>query len=315
MAVVPVVSIVGPTATGKTALAIGLATRFDGEIVGADSRQVYRSMDIGTGKPDPKERARAPHHLIDVVEPDDEFNVAIYQRLASRAIAAIHRRGRLPLVVGGSGHYVRALLQGFRLPQVPPDHQLRRDLYAVAEEEGGIEWLFAQLTEADPVAATRIDPRNVRRVVRAIEVSRATGMPFSQVATAAPPPYRTLVLGLTAHRREVYRRIDARVDEMIETGWVDEVRRLLGRGYSPDLPALSSLGYQAIVRHVRHEIDLEAAVEQIKRDTRRFARRQYTWFRPNDLQIRWLDVTGDFRAQAEELVRRFLDTPPAGEAR
>ncbi len=305
-ALIPVVAIVGPTATGKTALAVELAVQFQGEIVGADSRQVYRLMDVGTGKPSAAERARAPHHLIDVVDPDGEFNVALYQRLASDAIAAIHQRGRLPLVVGGSGHYVRALLEGFDVPRVPPNQDLRRDLYAIAEEEGGIDWLFAQLADLDPVGATRIDPRNVRRVVRAIEVSRATGLPFSEAASSTPPPYRTLVLGLTAPRQEVYRRIDARVDAMVEAGWIDEVRGLLERGFGPELPALSSLGYQVIVRHVRGEMELAPAVERIKRDTRRFARRQYSWFRPRDPQIHWLDVDGRFEAHAADLIRRFL---------
>ncbi len=302
----PVVAIVGPTATGKTALAVELALRFGGEIVGADSRQVYRGMNIGTGKPAPGERARVPHHLIDIVAPDEEFSVALYERLAAEAIAAIHRRGRLPLLVGGSGHYVWALLKGLRPPRVPPNPELRRELYAIAEEEGGIDWLHAQLQELDPVAAARIDPRNVRRVARAIEVTRATGVPFSRAGSAEPPPYRTLLIGLTAPRDVLGRRIDERVDAMFRAGWVDEVRRLLDTGYASDLPALSSLGYQAIVQHLRGEIALDHAIEQTKRDTRRFARRQYAWFRPRDPSIRWIDITGGGVEQAAALVEEFL---------
>lgn len=302
----PLIAIVGPTATGKTALGVELAQDFGGEIVGADSRQLYRGMDIGTGKPTPEERARAPHHLIDVAAPDQEFSVALYQRMAAQAIEDIHRRGKLPFLVGGTGHYVWALLEEFRLPQVPPDAELRRQLFAVAEEEGGIDWLHSQLAELDPLAASRIDPRNVRRVVRAIEVTRATGVPFSQVGASGPPPYRTLIVGLTAPRQELYRRIDERVERMVAAGWVDEVRRLLARGYSPHLPALSGLGYGAIVRHIRGESDLAGAVEQTKRDTRRFARRQYQWFRLADRRIHWIDITAHPLKEAQALLRGFL---------
>ncbi len=301
------IAVVGPTGAGKTALGVRLAERFNGEIVGADSRQVYRYMDVGTGKPTPEERARAPHHLIDVVNPDEEFSVAHYQEMAGQAISEIDERGSLPILAGGTGHYVWALLEGLRLPQVPPNPELRRQLSAVAEKEGGVDRLFAQLAEDDPVAAQRIDRRNVRRVVRAIEVTRATGRPFSEVGRREPPPYRPVVLGLTCNREELYRRTDARIDDMIRLGWVDEVRRLMEeRGYSMDLPALSGLGYREIGRHVRGEIGLPEAVERIKIETHRFVRHQYAWFRAGDSRIQWIDITQDPFPAAERAVRDSL---------
>ncbi len=301
----PVVAIVGPTAVGKTALALSLASEFQGEIVGADSRQVYRLLDIGTGKPTAAEQAAAPHHLIDVVDPDAEFNVAVYLPVASAAIRDVHERSRVPFLVGGSGHYVWSLLNGFRLPQVPPDPDLRRSLEEMAEREG-IDALFSQLERIDPVAASRIDRRNVRRVVRAIEVTRVSGIPFSQAGTTGPPPYRSLVLGIAAPRKWLYHRIDARVDRMIAMGWVEEVSGLLERGYSPDLPALSSLGYGTIVAHLRGEADLPTTIGRIKADTHRFARHQQAWFHPSDPRIVWIDAGAGLEDEAAAHTRAFL---------
>ncbi len=304
---IPLVAIVGPTGAGKSALAMALAPRFDGEIVGADSRHVYRGLDVGTGKPSPEDLSRIPHHLIGVVEPDEEFSVAHYQEQASAAIAHIDERGRLPLLVGGSGHYVRALLDGYRLPKVPPDPELRRELSARAASEGS-ESLLRELESLDPVSAARIDPRNTRRLVRAIEVSRATGRPFSEVGGRGPSPYRTLVIGVTAPRPELYRRIDTRVDVMIAAGWADEVRGLLERGLDAALPSMSSLGYPAMVEHVRGDLTLDEAARRIQLLTHRFARRQYTWFKPADERIRWVDGTNvGHVGEAETLVREFLE--------
>ena len=304
---IPLVAIVGPTAAGKSALAMALAPRFDGEIVGADSRHVYRGLDVGTGKPSAADRARIPHHLIDVVEPGAEFSVAHYQEQAAAAIAEINKRGRVPLLVGGSGHYVRALLDGYRLPKVPPDPELRRELGARAASEGP-ESLLRELESLDPVSAARIDPRNIRRLVRAIEVSRATGRPFSEVGGRGPLPYRTLVIGVTVPRAELYRRIDARVDAMVAAGWADEARGLLERGLDASLPSMSSLGYPIMVEHVRDGLPLDDAARRIQLLTHRFARRQYTWFKPADERIRWVDATNDAHVEeAETLVREFLD--------
>ncbi len=301
------VAIVGPTAAGKSALAMALAPIFDGEIVGADSRHVYRGLDVGTGKPPAADRALVPHHLIDVVGSDAEFSVAHYQEQAAAAIADIDGRGRLPMLVGGSGHYVRALLEGYRLPKVPPDPELRRELSARAALEGP-ESLLRELESLDPVSAARIDPRNTRRLVRAIEVSRAAGRPFSEVGGRGPSPYRALVIGVTAPRPELYRRIDARVDDMIADGWADEVRGLLERGLDAALPSMSSLGYPVMVEHVRDSLALDEASRRIKLQTHRFARRQYTWFKPSDERIRWVDgMQEGHTAQAEALVREFLE--------
>ncbi len=305
-ALFPVVAIVGPTAVGKSELGVLLASAYRGEIVSADSRQIYRFMDIGTGKPSPQQRAQVPHHLLDIVKPDEEFSVAHYQEMATAAIAAIHRRGKSPFLIGGSGQYVWSLLQGFRLPQVPPNEALRGELAAIAEEEGGIDWLFAQLQEADPVAATRIDPRNVRRVIRAIEVTRATGVPFSQVGKVEPPPYRALIIGLTAPREELYRRVEARVDAMLAAGWLGEVKRLLEMGYDPKLPALSSLGYEELIAHLRGEAGLASATAKIKQRTRRYAAHQYTWFRRSDERITWFDITKAKGTEISEAVAKFL---------
>ena len=304
---IPLVAIVGPTAGGKSALAMALAPIFDGEIVGADSRHVYRGLDVGTGKPPAADRALVPHHLIDIVGADGEFSVAHYQEQAAAAIADIDGRGRLPMLVGGSGHYVRALLEGYRLPKVPPDPELRRELSARAALEGP-EGLLRELESLDPVSTGRIDPRNTRRLVRAIEVSRAAGRPFSEVGGRGPSPYRALVIGVTAPRPELYGRIDARVDDMIADGWADEVRGLLEGGLDAALPSMSSLGYPVMVEHVRDDLALDEAARRIKLQTHRFARRQYTWFKPSDERIRWVDgMQEGHTAQAEALVREFLE--------
>lgn len=304
MAARPLLALVGPTAVGKTALSLELAEALDGEIVSADSRQIYRHMDIGTAKPTPAERARVPHHLIDVVDPDQPLTLAEYQRLAYAAIADIHRRGRLPLLVGGTGLYVRAVLEGLRIPAAPPDAALRARLEEEAAAAGAAA-LHARLAALDPAAAARIDPRNVRRVIRALEVCLSTGRPISEQQEAEPPPYRVLRLGLTRPRPELYARIDARVDAMIAAGLVDEVRELLARDYSPHLPALSGLGYRQIIRYLAGELSLEDAVQEIKRKTRRFVHQQQTWFRPDDPRIRWCDLSTTSPAQIIAIARAW----------
>ena len=302
----PLIAIVGPTSVGKTALSLRLAAQFGGEVVNADSRQVYRGMDIGTGKPSATEQAQARHHLLDIVAPDEEFHVALYLELATKAIADIHRSGRVPLLVGGTGHYVWALLEGLKVPPVPPDPALRASLKALAMEEGGGDRLLAQLGAMDPVAAARVDPKNIRRVIRAIEVSRATGRPFSQVGTKEPPAYRTLVLGLTMPRDALYRRIDQRIDAMVTAGWSDEVHGLLAKGYGPHLPSFSSLGYREMAAFVRGEEALSETVSRIKTQTHAFVRRQYTWFKPADKRLHWADITSSSDASTTLSVRTFL---------
>jgi len=278
--------IVGPTAVGKTALALDLARRLSGEIVSADSRQIYREMDIGTAKPTRKEQLLAPHHLLDIVAPDEPYTLAQFQADAYAAIDGILARGKLPLLVGGTGLYVRAVVEGLRIPRVPPDKELRAQL---ARQDRLA--LFERLRELDPEAAARIDPRNVRRTIRALEVCLTTGERFSELGSASRPTYRITQIGLTMSRPELYARIDARVDRMMEQGLVAEVETLVKRGYSWSLPSMSGLGYREIGAYLRGEVLLDEAVANIKRDTRDFVRRQYAWFRLKDERIRWFEGT------------------------
>lgn len=308
------VAIVGPTGTGKSALAIALARRFDGEVVNADSRQVYVGMDIGTAKPSPEERAQVPHHLFDIARPDEPFSLGRWLELARRALEDIWSRGRLPLLVGGTGQYVWALLEGWTVPRVPPRPELRRLLEERARREG-VDSLYRELTQRDPQAAAFIDPRNLRRVVRALEVMEATGRPFSEQRQRAGPSVPCLVIGLWLPRPELYRRTDQRVEEMVRRGLVEEVRRLLAAGYSPGLPAMSSIGYKEVCQHLQGEISLAEAVERIKTGTHRLVRHQENWFRRSDRRIRWLradDPALVERAAAlmEELLRARQEAMP-----
>ncbi len=299
-----VVAIIGPTAIGKSELALALAEQFTGEIVSADSRQVYRYMDIGTAKPGSQQRLKVNHHLIDLIGPDQDFSLALYQRLAFQAIENCLERGHLPLLVGGSGLYVWSILEGWKIPQVPPDHSLRRSLEQRAKCDGGLS-LYKELQALDPEAARQIDWRNLRRVIRALEVCQTTGVPFSQMQNKQTPDFNAIIIGLTTSREDLYRRIDLRVDRMIEQGLVAEVKGLLDRGYSLDLPALSSLGYQQIGLYLDGTLTLDDAIQQIKYETHRFARHQYAWFRSNDKRIHWFDVRQDFGSKANEIVKDF----------
>ncbi len=283
-------AIVGPTASGKTALAVRLAERLGGEIVNADSRQVYRGMDIGTAKPAAEERARARHWLIDVADPDDPFSLGRYLDLANEALTDCWARGVLPLLVGGTGQYVWALLEGWQVPRVPPDPQLRAELEAKAEREGQAA-LIAELERVDRAYASHIDRQNPRRIIRALEVYRRTGRPLSACQARTPPRFAWSVIGLSCERDELYRRIDARVDAMVAAGLIDEVRGLIERGYGCDLPAMSGIGYRQVCQHLAGELSLAEAVERIKTETHRLARMQRNWFRERDPRIHWIDVT------------------------
>jgi tRNA dimethylallyltransferase len=300
------VAIVGATATGKTALAIDLARRFDGEIVSADSRQVYRGMDIGTAKPTAEEQRRARHWLIDVVTPDAAFTLATYLDLASEAIRDIRARGTLPIVVGGTGQYVWALLEGWRVPRVPPDRKLRAELEAFAGCEGE-DALFAILRREDPGSADSIDPRNVRRVIRAIEVTRATGVPFSAARARGTPAHDATIIGLGLDRQMLHVRIDERVDSMMAARLVEEVRGLCAAGYGCDLPSMNSIGYRQVCEHLAGECTLEDAVARIKTETHRLARMQHTWFRPADPRIHWVDAgSPSIGEDAADVVERAI---------
>lgn len=301
----PVVAIVGPTAVGKTGVSLSLAPAFGGEVVSADSRQIYRYMDIGTAKATHEERARVPHHMIDVVDPDEPFTLADYQAGACAAIEAIHARGGLPLLVGGTGLYVRAALGGYTIPRVPPNPAVRARLEAVAAREGSLA-LHARLSAVDPAAAARIDHRNVRRVIRALEVFEVSGQRISEQQTVAVPPWRVLRIGLTVERAELYRRIDARVDWQMEHGLLAETEGLIARGFGCELPSMSGLGYRQICMYLRGEVSLVAAVELIKTRTHRFARQQYTWFRLDDPGILWLVADATAAERAAKAVADFL---------
>lgn len=287
---IPLLVLVGPTSVGKTELSLRLAAHLDAEIVSADSRYLYRGLDIGTAKPGPAELARIPHHLVDVTAPDQPWSLAGYKQAATAAIADIHARGRLPMLVGGTGQYVRALLQGWQIPAGGDNLSLRAHLTAQAETAAGLAALHAQLCELDPTGALQVDARNPRRVVRALEVCISTGRPFSAQRTRVAPDYRACQLGLTLPRAELYARIDARVDQMLADGLLAETQALAAQGLAWELPALSALGYRQLGAHLRGECSLAEAVLRIKHDTRRFARRQYAWFSLSNPDITWFDV-------------------------
>jgi tRNA dimethylallyltransferase len=282
------ITLVGPTGVGKTALAIELAERINGEIVSADSRQIYRGMDIGTGKPTRDQLDRIEHHLIDIIDPDQAYTLAEYQRDALRSIDDIFARGKQPLLVGGTGLYIRAVTEGLVIPGVPPTPEIRSKLEARASIEGG-HVLYAELAQIDPEAALKIDPRNIRRTIRALEVYQVTGRKFSELGRRDPPPFTVRKIGLTLPREELYRRIDQRIDEMIKRGWLDEVRSLTAK-YDWKLPSMSSLGYPHMGMVLRGEISIDNAAQLIKHDTHRFVRHQYPWFRPKDPRLEWVDI-------------------------
>ena len=284
-------AVVGPTAVGKSALALRLAPLVNGEVVSADSRQVYRYMDIGTAKPSPEERVRVVHHMLDIVDPDEEFSLALYLRRARAVIGEIEAAGRVPIVVGGTGQYVRALLDGWSVPEVPPDAALREELEARVERDGA-EVLHRELSALDPESAARLDPRNPRRVIRRLEVLR-TPHAGEEGSRGDQQPMDAVVVGLTLQRDSLYRRVDERVDDMLRAGWVGEVEGLIARGYGVDLPSMSSIGYREIAAHVSEGSPLEETAEEIKRRTRRLARQQYAWFRLDDERIRWFEAAPD----------------------
>ena len=299
------VAVIGPTAVGKSQLALCLAQNFNGEIVNADSRQVYRYMDIGTAKPSHAELSLIRHHLIDLINPDESFSLAIYQKLAFEAIEDIQQRHKLPLLVGGSGLYVRSVIEGWKIPPVAPNAELRHSLEMRAKEEGGYA-LYQELQKVDPVAATNIMPTNLRRIIRALEICQVTGQPVSQLFQKQAPPYPVLIIGLTMQRDNLYRRIDSRVDEMIKQGLVDEVRHLMTKGCSLDLPSMSGIGYKQIGMFLQGKLDLPSAIQQVKYETHRFARHQYAWFHLDDARIHWFDECDDIQNEATNLVAAFL---------
>lgn len=299
-----IVAIVGPTAAGKSALAVRLASELDGEVVSADSRQVYRYMDIGTAKPSKAQQAAVPHHLIDIVDPDEEYSLALFLRQARTAMQDIRSRSKLPIVAGGTGQYVWGLLEGWQVPAVEPDPAFRRELEARAEAEGPVA-LHEELAGVDPAAARRIDPKNARRVIRALEIHHSSSTRPDE-PERTPPDFTPVVLGLTLDRAVLDQRIDERVDRMMEAGWVDEVKGLVDRGYTEELPSMSGLGYREIGQHLAGELSIEEAAATIKRRTRRFARQQYAWFKPDDERISWFEASPAGLEAAEDHVKALI---------
>lgn len=298
--------ILGATATGKSDLALRIADRFDVEIVSADSRYLYRGMDVGTAKPTRDELANVPHHLVDVVEPGGDFSLASFLAGAFAAIEGIGARGRLPVVAGGTPLYLRALLQGWSVPRVAPDENVRAALDGLDTAE-----LFRRVVEADPASAGRIGETNRRRLIRALEVYEVSGRPISQLEGKQTPPYRFLVIGLRRERETLYKRIDERVRWMFSNGLLDEARTLIQHDVPSRAPAMSAIGYPEARAVLLGDLDLETAIERASFATHRYVRHQETWFRRfND--IHWLDSDDeDVTVQALSLIQTFVSNQPS----
>lgn len=285
----PLLIILGPTAIGKTGLAIKIAQQLNGEIIGADSRQIYHHMDIGTAKPTPEQRQMAVHHLVGFHEPDADFTLAQYQERAYATIDKVISEEKLPMLVGGTGQYLTAVEEGWSIPRVPPNYTLRTELESEALAIGN-EAFHAKLIAVDPEAAQNIHPNNVRRVVRALEVYLETGTPISILQKKKAPPYDIRVIGLKMEREALYQQADLRVDMMIAEGFLEEVRNLLDKGYSHNLPSMSALGYRELASHLLDDLALDEAVQLIKFSTHAFIRRQEIWFRGHDNGILWHNI-------------------------
>jgi len=301
----PLILIVGPTAVGKTELSIQLTKKLNGEIISADSRLFYRGMDIGTAKPTPTEMDGVTHHLINIVNPDETLSLAIFQEKASNIIHDINTRGKLPFLVGGTGQYIRALTQGWSPPEVLPDEKLRSEFERLKEEKGG-DWLYAELKSKDPEAAEKIDPRNIRRTIRALEVIHVTGKKFSEQRVQGELPYHLITIGLNRPREELYQRIDERIDKMFEDGFLDEVKGLLEKGYSPTLPSMSAIGYRECVSVIKGELTIDQAKTEMSRVTRIFVRRQANWFKATDPNIEWFHPEHNNVSEIETYIKNQL---------
>ncbi|NSW82499.1 MAG: tRNA (adenosine(37)-N6)-dimethylallyltransferase MiaA [Syntrophothermus sp.] len=300
----PLLVITGPTATGKSEVGVLVAEKLGGEIISADSMLIYRGMDIGTAKPTNADRRGIPHHMIDIVEPDQDYNVALYREQAMAVIKKVLERGNLPIVVGGTGLYIEALIRNYSFGGAGTDKTLRKKLQKEAAESPFL--LHQRLAKIDPATASQLHPANTRRVIRALEVYYLTGKPISNFKRLdePDPPFNLLMFGLTMEREALYRRIEKRVDRMIAMGLIEEVQNLLQRGFSPGLNSMRGLGYKEMISYLNGTLSLEEAVEVLKRNTRRFAKRQMTWFRRYK-EIRWLKIENfaDCEAIAQEIAR------------
>ncbi len=300
---------VGATATGKTSLGIDLALRFDGEIVNADSRLFYRGMDIGTAKPSKDEQRGVEHHLIDILDPRSAYSLSDFLREARNAISDIESRGRLPIVVGGSGQYIWGLLEGWEVPEIPPNVELRQELERQFREEG-IEALQRRLKASGARNTDKVEILNPRRLIRAVERAVATGDAMGGASKSDDPPYDTLVIGLTAPREHLHVRVEKRVDEMFAAGWRDEVVQLIDRGVTPNLPSMSAIGYRQLTDYVGGSITWEEMRDQVLIGNHRLIGAQNNWFKARDERIMWVDITdGDPVKQVAELVNEWLYEP------
>ena len=301
----PLLALVGPTASGKTEAGIRLAEALGAEILSVDSMLVYRGMDVGTAKPTPEQRARVAHHLLDLVEPSEPFSVAAFQAAAGDAAADVRRRGRRPLLVGGSGLYYRAVVDELEFPGTEPG--VRQELEAEAAAVGGEE-LYGRLMELDPVAASRIEPGNVRRTVRALEVAAITGRPFSSFAESweSYPEERVRAAGIRMSPELLAWRVERRVADMLDAGWLDEVRTLVDAGFGGWLTSTQGIGYAELARHLAGDLSLEEAVATTVKRTRALARRQMSWFR-RDPRIAWFDAGEDGAVGAVDRIRAHLE--------
>lgn len=303
----PLVILTGPTAVGKTALSVKLAKAIGGEIISADSMQVYRYLDIGSAKVTPEEMEGVPHHLIDVLDPKEEFNVAVFQKLAKQAMEDIYARGRIPVIVGGTGFYIQALLYDIDFAETKEDPVYRKQLEEQAAKEGA-EALHARLRQVDPESAAAIHANNVKRVIRALEYYQQTGEKISvhnERERQKESPYQFLYYVLNTNRDELYQRIDRRVDVMLEQGLLDEVKRLKEMGCTRELVSMQGLGYKELLAYLDGECSLEEAVFILKRDTRHFAKRQLTWFR-REREVRWLNLP-DFGQDRERVLEHIVE--------
>jgi len=284
------VVIVGPTAVGKTQMALQIADQIGGEIISADSRLFYRGMDIGTAKPTIDERKKIPHHMIDIANPDEIWSVARFQSEVYRIIGEVTSRGKTPMLVGGTGQFVRAIVEGWQIPKQETDQTLRKAIENWGQEIGARP-LHAKLEMIDPRAAALIEPNNLRRTARAFEVLYLTGQRFSDLRQKQKPNFRCCIIGLTRPRSELYARVDLRIKEMLANGLLEETRALISKNYSPELPSYSAIGYKEMIAVLRGEISLTEAEILMQRNTRRFIRRQANWFKESDPNITWFNAS------------------------
>lgn len=296
------VVIIGSTAVGKTALSLQLAAQYNSEILSADSRLFYRHMNIGTAKPTAAEMGDVKHHFIDIADPDETITVGHYQRECYNIIDTLHRQKKLPILVGGTGQYVQAVIEGWGIPAVPPQPLLRAKL-ALREPID----LHHQLSDLDPIAANKLHPNNKRRVIRALEVCIISGKPITELQRKNTPPYEITIIGLRGARDWLYARIDQRVDEMIEAGLVEEVERLVAMGYGRKTPAMSALGYPQLLDYIDGVLSFDQAIDRIKYETHRFVRHQYNWFETRMNDVTWIDViTTDYPMIVFDHVHRII---------